>query len=107
MRIYPAPFWGNHFLYFYENQFMTESISDNKIKVQHFHSTKLFIDDLCSTNDGGQFGCANAELYPKELEIKLKHQGMHISFLNLDVNIVDGKSVFKLYNKRDYRYVRH
>ena len=40
------------------NQFMIELISNNQIKIQHFHSTKLFIDDL---NDGGQFGHANAE----------------------------------------------
>ena len=28
-------------------QFMTEIISNNKGKAQHFHSKKLFIDDLC------------------------------------------------------------
>lgn len=66
MGIYPAQFWGNHILHFYENQFMTQPISDNKIKVQHFHSTKQLIDDLCSTNSGAQLGCANAEVYSKE-----------------------------------------
>ena len=47
---------------------MTQPISDNKIKikVQHFHSTKRLIDDLCSTNNGAQLGCANAEVYSKE-----------------------------------------
>ena len=45
---------------------MTQPISDDKIKVQHFHSTKRLIDDLCSTNSGTQRGCANAEAYSKE-----------------------------------------
>ena len=37
---------------------------------------------------------------PKDLEIMQKHPGMHISFLNLEINIVDRNSLFKLYNKR-------
>ena len=56
---------------------------------------------MCAINDGGEFGCTNAEIYPKELEIKLEHQGTYASFLNLDNIIVYGKLVYKLYDKRD------
>ena len=45
---------------------MTQPLSDDKIKVQHFHSTKRLTDDLCSTNSGAQLGCANAEVYSEE-----------------------------------------
>ena len=40
LEIDPAPFWANSFLYFYENQFMTELISNNKFKTRRFHSIK-------------------------------------------------------------------
>ena len=46
---------------------MSEVISNNKIKAQHFHSTKGFIDDLREINDGGEFGRTNAESYPTDL----------------------------------------
>ena len=49
---------------------------------------------MCAINDGGVFGCFNPEF-------KLENQGTHSSFLNLDINIVDGKSVNKLYDKSD------
>ena len=31
--------------------------------------TKRFIDDLCTTNDGGKFGRSICDIYPKELEL--------------------------------------
>ena len=31
----------------------------------------------------------------------MEHTGNHASFLNLDINIVDGKFIYKLYDKRD------
>ena len=40
MEIDSVLFWENLFLYFYKNQFTSEFISNNKIKAQHFHSTK-------------------------------------------------------------------
>ena len=55
MGIDPAPFWANLFLYAYENNFMTDLISTDKVKARRFHSTKRFIDDLCVLNDGGEF----------------------------------------------------
>ena len=53
MGIDPAPFWANLFLYTYENQFISDLISTDKVKARHFSSTKRFIDDLCALNDGG------------------------------------------------------
>ena len=62
---------------------MTEPISNNKIRVQQFHCTKRFKDDLGAMNDGGEFGITNAEIYPKELEHNPEHQVTHASFLTL------------------------
>ena len=46
MGIDPVPFWENLFLYTYENEYMSEPISNDKVKARHFHATKRFIDDL-------------------------------------------------------------
>ena len=43
MGIDPAPFWANLFLYTYENECMSELISNDKVKARHFHTTKRFI----------------------------------------------------------------
>ena len=80
---------------------MTKLISNNKTKARHLHSTKRFTDDLCAINDGGKFGCTNREIYSKELELKPENQGTNVSFLNLDINRVDGKFVYKLFGKKD------
>ena len=101
MGIDPAPFWANLFLYFYEEEYMKSLISSDKVKARHFHCTKRFIDDLCAINDGGEFGKACLEIYPKELELKVEHQGTHACFLNLDISVLDNMFVYKLYDKRD------
>ena len=46
MGIDPALFWANLFLYTYENEYLSELISSDKVKAHHFHATKRFIDDL-------------------------------------------------------------
>ena len=40
-------------------------------------------------------------IYPKELELKLEHQGSNAKFLDLDIEIKDGVFVYKLFDKRD------
>ena len=101
MGIDPAPFWANLFLYTYEEAYVSSLIKNDKIKARHFHSTNRFIDDLCALNDGGEFGKSYKDVYPDELELKVEHSGSHATFLNLDISIVDGKFIYKLYDKRD------
>ena len=40
MEIDPAPFWANLFLYSYETEYMSEFISNDKVKARHFHASK-------------------------------------------------------------------
>ena len=101
MGIDPAPFWANLFLYTYEKEYMEKLIASDKVKARHFHSTKRFIDDLCAINDGDEFGRSYKDIYPEELELKVEHHGQHASFLNLDINITEGRFIYKLYDKRD------
>ena len=41
------------------------------------------------------------EMYPDNLELKLEHLGTKATFLDLEIEVVDGKFTFKLYDKRD------
>ena len=40
-------------------------------------------------------------MYPKELELKVEHQGDHTTFFYLDVTIKEGTFIYKLFDKRD------
>ena len=80
---------------------MSELIPLDKVKARHFHSTYRFIDDLCTLNDGGEFGRVYKDIYPSELELKVEHSGSHAICLNLDLTIREGICVYKLFDKRD------
>ena len=71
MGIDPAPIWANLFLYTYENKYMSELISNDKVKTHHFHATERFIDDLGTLNDGGVFNDVYKDIYPPELQLNL------------------------------------
>ena len=101
MGIDPAPFWANLFLYSYEEEYMKKLITIDKIKARRYHATSRFIDDLCAINDGGKFENTFRQIYPPSLELKKEHSGTHATFLNLDINIVDKKFIYKLYDKRE------
>ena len=78
MGIDPAPFWANLFLYRYEERYMTDLISSDRMKARHFHSTKRFIDDLCAINDGNLFSSICKEIYPEELDLKNLNMQVHV-----------------------------
>ena len=46
-------------------------------------------------NDGGGIGKVFPEIYPAELELKVKHNGSHESFIDLDISIDKGKFNYK------------
>jgi len=64
------------------------------------HATR-FIDDECNLNDAGEFGKSFHMIYPPDLHLKCEHNGVHATFLDLDISIVDGLFIYKLYDKRD------
>ena len=75
--MFSAPFWANLYLYNYEFKHIRNLIRINKFSGRQFHSASRFIDDLYALNNGGKFGKAFLEIYPKELELNLKHNGIH------------------------------
>ena len=101
MGIDPAPFWANLSLYSYEEKHITSLISSGSVRAYLYHATSRFIDDLCAINDRGEFLKSHNEIYPPELELKLEHHGTSATFLDLHIQIVDGKFIYKLFDKRD------
>ena len=101
MGIDPAPFWANLFLYVYECNYMSNLVQTDRSKSRLFFLIRRFIDDLCAINDDGEFGRVFREIYPPELELKLEHSGQMATFLNLHIQIMDGKFVYKLFDKRN------
>ncbi len=101
MGIDPAPFWANLYLYFYEHEFITNLMKTDKTRARKFLNACRFIDDECNINDHGEFARSYGEIYPKELHLKCEHQGLHATFLELDIQIVDEIFDYKLFDKRD------
>ena len=101
MGIDPAPFWANLFLYTYENEYMSELISNDKVNARHFLATKRFIGDLGTLNNGGVFSDIYKDIYPPKLQLKIERCGTHATFLNLDITVKDGRFIYKRFDKRD------
>lgn len=79
---------------------MISLISSDEINARHFHSTKLLIDGLCVINDSGELGRSFCDIYPKDLGMKVQHQGHYVTFLNSDTAIKEGTFiVFIVYLK--------
>ena len=94
-------FWANLYLYYYETQFVTNLLSVDKIRARKFINACRFIDDECNLNDSGEFSRSYADIYPAELQLKCEHQGTHATFLDLDISVIDGTFIYKLFDKRD------
>ena len=88
----PAPFMANLFLYFYENQYVCDLKKQNLRLACRFSNTFRYIDDLCAIND----------IYPRELELKKENSiGSSATFLDLSIEINEGKFSTHIYDKRD------
>ena len=105
MGIDPAPFWANLYLYFYKSQYISKLIksTDREVRFRRFKfkNSSRFIDDCCNINDHDTFSLYHTEIYPPELELKCEHKGNHVTFLELDITIEDGRFIYKLFDKRD------
>ena len=101
MGIDPAPFWANLHLYSYEYKFVKNLIKTDPRRAMKFRHAVRFIDDECNLNDGGEFGKSFQQIYPPDLELKCEHHGVHATFLDLEINILNKIFVYKLFDKRE------
>ena len=70
MRIDPAPFWSNLYLYNYESKYITNLIKTNKLRGRRFLSTFRLIDNIRALNDSCKSGMVFLEIYQKKPRIK-------------------------------------
>ena len=97
-----AQFWANFSLYTYENDYMPEPISNDKVNAHLFRAINvLLISFLDTLNDGDVFNDVYKDIYALELQVKVEHSGIHTTFLNLDVFAKDKVLAYKLFDKRD------
>ena len=76
----PTQFWANYQLYNYESKNITN-------RCRRFHISFRFVDDFCALKP-----CAS----------KVKHNGNHATFQDLDISIGKDNFIYKcLKNKRD------
>ena len=106
MGIDPAPFWANLYLHKYESDHITNLMRSDKRCALMYRNASRFIDDECNLNDCGKFGRSFHLIYPSDLHLKCEHNSTHATFLELDISIVDisivdGLFIYKLYDKRD------
>ena len=101
MGIDPAPFWANLYLYSYENKFIKRLIKNDKVRARKFLNAMRFIDDECNLNDAKEFSKSFQEIYPSHLQLKCEHEGIHATFLELDILVKEDIFIYKLFDKRD------
>ena len=74
----------------------------NVALARKFGHTFRYIDDLLAINDSSSFERHHHDIYPIELELSKENVGTtSTTFLDLDIEIVDGSFNTKLYDKRD------
>ena len=88
MGIDPARFWANLYIIF-TNISLLQNLW-RLTRPRRFLNASRFIDDEYNINDQGEFARSFSEIYPKELQLKFKHQGLQATFLDLYIQIVDG-----------------
>ena len=101
MGLSPSPFWANLYLHRHEYKYMGNKIKNNIKQAYNFHACMRFIDDLLAINDNNQFGLEFKNIYPEGLDLTCEHTGKHCTFLDLDIEIINGKFQYKLFDKRD------
>ena len=98
-----APFLANLFLFSLEFQWIHKQ---NKLKkfhlVRKFISCGRYIDDLLMINNDDSMLAVMADIYPKELVlVPDDSDGLSTSFLDLQLDAIDGVVSTKIFDKRD------
>ena len=98
-----APFLANLFLLYYEFEFMDKMAKGKNPDIYRFRRIARYLDDLLIVNGGDVMGQYVPDIYPPELILKWENpdNDQTCTFLDLSMNLVNGKIVHKLYDKRD------
>ena len=96
-----APLLANLFLFYYEYKFIKEKLKQNNQLAKTFSHTFRYIDDLLTINNP-KFEEEIKNIYPPQLELKKTTEtNSRLSYLDLELNIVDGRFTTAVFDKRD------
>ena len=96
-----APLVANLFLFHYEYKYMRNLIKCNLMLAKRFSNTMRYIDDLLTLNNTS-FHSAIDDIYPEELTLKkTSESSTALSYLDIQITIVNGKYSTAVYDKRD------
>ena len=76
MGIQLAPFWANLFLYFLKSKYVKNVLSLVLPRAYKYHGG-IFTDDLCDINNSDEFFKSFKNIYPKESEMTMEHNGIN------------------------------
>ncbi len=90
------------FLYWYEHSYIAKGVDSDNPVIHHLQYASRYIDDLNVPNINNDIcNVICNDIYPDELEIiPTNDLNYNTTFLDLDINVEDGRFVSKLYDKR-------
>lgn len=91
-----AWFWEKLFNYFVESKDIKNFISLGSSRELKYHEAKRFRNALCEINYCNELSNSSQYIYPKKIELKIEHQCIYASFLDLRITILDGIFIYKL-----------
>ena len=95
-----APHLGKLFLYFLKSKCVQQLISEGSPCVYKFHGSSRFINEFCTINDDDELPSSYKNINPKQLELKIEHQGEYETFFYLQITIAYNIFVYKLFEKK-------
>ena len=97
-----ASFLANLYLFAYEYKWLTKKFEEQEFDIlKKFNNCLRYLDDLISMNNDQLMDTIMTEIYPKELELLSDEAIDKCHYLDLDLEIRDGKIHSKLFDKRD------
>ena len=96
-----TPLLANLFLFFYEYRYMKDMLKTDIHKARKFSNTMRYIDDLLSFNNT-VFDQEIPNIYPPQLILKKTTETVdRLSYLQIQIDIINQKFMTTLYVKRD------
>jgi len=97
-----APFLANLFLYSYEREWMDTMVKEKRFDIlNRFRFCSRYIDDLLCINNDQLMDSYMTKIYPSELSLTSDNATSHSNYLDLKLEIRNGKIHYSLFDKRD------
>ena len=73
-----------YIVYFFESKYIKQFNLNGSSKAYKYNRFSRFIDDVCAINDDNEFLTSFKNIYSTDLQLKVEHQGNHVSLLDFD-----------------------